>query len=102
MAFAFNACILSKNIQILEMESISFLTGGNDSLRVKNLERRTEMITVSYYDDYKREFVTRPVSECPDVFFDCQATVEDLRAWHAERRRAYREEMEWIESHDCD
>ena len=58
-------------------------------------------ITITYYNDYKRELLTVPVWDAPSEFWDPQATPEDLRKMHAEMRAdreeydRYLDQMDW-------
>ena len=58
-------------------------------------------VTITYYNDYKRECLTVPVWDAPQELLDPQATTEDLRKMHAEMRAdreeydRYIDQMDW-------
>ena len=58
-------------------------------------------ITITWYNDYKREWLTVPVWESPEELLDPQATTADLRAMHAQMRKEreeydnYLDQLDW-------
>lgn len=60
-------------------------------------------VTITYFNDYKGEWVTVPLSEAPDELINPSATVADIAKMHAEMRASLKalydayEEMEGIE-----
>ena len=43
-------------------------------------------VTITYFNDYKGEWVTVPLSEAPDELINPSATVADIAKMHAEMR----------------
>lgn len=43
-------------------------------------------VTITYYNDFKEEWVTVPLSEAPDELINPSATVADIAKMHAEMR----------------
>lgn len=48
-------------------------------------------ITITYFDDFKGEWVTVPLSEAPDELINPSATAEDIANMHAEMRASLKE-----------
>lgn len=54
-------------------------------------------VTITYYNDYKREWMTVPVWEAPEELLDPQATPEDLRKMHADLQRRWDELCDFLD-----
>ena len=48
-------------------------------------------VTITYYNDFKGELVTVPLSEAPDELINPSATVADIANMHAEMRASLKE-----------
>ena len=57
-------------------------------------------ITITYYNDYKRELLTVPVWEAPEELLDPQATAEDLWAMHAQMQKEREEYDKYLDQLD--
>ena len=54
-------------------------------------------VTMTYYNDYKREWLTVPVWEAPEELLDPQATTADLRKMHADLQRQWDELCDFLD-----
>lgn len=50
------------------------------------MKEKNFTITITYFDDFKGEWVTVPLSEAPDELINPSATVADIANMHAEMR----------------
>ena len=58
------------------------------------------MVTITYYNDFKREVMTVPVDKAPSEFWDPQATTEDLRKMHARLQKERKELSDYLDQLD--
>lgn len=55
------------------------------------MKEKNFTITITYFDDFKGEWVTVPLSEAPDELINPSATVADIANMHAEMRASLKE-----------